>query len=120
MIMYILDTKCLLQDNKKGGINMIDININQDELRELAREALQQKLDEIKDDVFFMDSKQLQKFVCMSWNSIVTHLLSDEQFPAIRLGNRWLFPRKEVEAYMQKFYEAVRDDGGDIYKYVRK
>lgn len=98
---------------------MIDININQDELKELTREALREKLSEIESDIFFLNSKQLQKFVCMSWNSIVTHLLSDEAFPAIRLGNRWLFPRKEVELYMQKFYEAVRDSGGDIYKYVR-
>lgn len=99
---------------------MINIDIDGSRLEELAKEALKARMEEIEDDVFFMDSKQLQKFVGMSWNSIVTHLLSDDNFPAIRLGHRWLFPRKDVSAYMQKYYEAVRDNGGDIQKFVKK
>lgn len=99
---------------------MINIDFDQSQLEDMAKEALAERMKEIENDVFFMDSKQLQKFVCMSWNSIVTHLLSDSEFPAIRLGHRWLFPRQEVTEYMQKYYEAVRNSGGDIQKFVRK
>lgn len=99
---------------------MIQIDFDRSQLEELAKEALAERMKEIESEVFFMDSKQLQKFANMSWNSIVTHFLSDPKFPAIRLGHKWLFPRGEVEAYMQKYYEAVRSSGGDIQKYVRK
>lgn len=99
---------------------MIQIDFDQARLEELAKEALAERMKEIENDVFFMDSKQLQKFVGMSWNSITFHLLSDPTFPKLRLGSKWLFPRQEVESYMHKYYAAVRDGGGDIKKYVAR
>lgn len=105
---------------RRGLKIMINVDIDQSHLEEIIREELKAKIEEIEKNIFFMDSKQLQEVVNMSWNSIVTHFMSDPEFPKIRLGNKWLFNRKEVFAYLDKFYEAVRDSGGDIQKYVRK
>lgn len=99
---------------------MIEIQINHDELKEMYLQKVDEHIKKIEQEVFFFDSKQLQKFVNMSWNSTVEHLLSDPKFPKIRLGHKWLFPRREVEVYMQKYYEAVRDSGGDIQKYTKR
>lgn len=114
--------KILLNVYKKyeSGEEMIHVQIDQEELKALYLEKLDRHLKEIEANVFFMDSKSLCQFTGMSWTNVSTHLMSDSDFPAIRLGNKWLFPRKEVSEYMQKYYEAVRDSGGDIKTYQKK
>ncbi|AQU78307.1 hypothetical protein [Planococcus faecalis] len=99
---------------------MIQVNINEEELKEIYIKMVEERLTELEAETFFLNSKQLQKFIGMSWNSITTHLMSDPTFPAIRLGHKHLFPRYEVEQYMKKYYQEVRDSGGDIIKYKRK
>lgn len=99
---------------------MIQFQIDQEELKALYLAKLDERMKEIEQEVFFMDSKALCQFTGMSWTNVTNHLMSDQDFPAIRLGNKWLFPRKEVSEYMQKYYEAVRDHGGDIKNYKRK
>lgn len=99
---------------------MIQIELNEEELKEIYIKMVEQRLTELEAETFFLDSKQLQKFTGMGWNSIVTHLLSDPNFPSLKLGKKWIFPRHEVEKYLQRYYEAVRDSGGDIIKYKRK
>lgn len=99
---------------------MIQVQVDYEELKVMYLAKLDEHLQQIEAEVFFMDSKQLCKYLGMSWTNIVTHLLSDPEYPSCRLGNKWLFPRKEVSEYMQKYYEAVRNDTGDIKTFKRK
>ncbi|MGM0899410.1 MAG: helix-turn-helix domain-containing protein [Bacillota bacterium] len=99
---------------------MIHIELNEQELKGIYIKMVEQRLTELEAETFFLDSKQLQKFTGMGWNSIVAYLLSDPKFPSLRLGNKWLFPRQEVEKYLQRYYEAVRDSGGEITNYRKR
>lgn len=99
---------------------MIQVQIDQEELKTMYLAKLDERMKEIEQEVFFMDSKALCQFIGMSWTNAMTHLISDPDFPAIRLGNKWLFPKKEVTEYLQKYYEAVRHQGGDIKTYKKK
>jgi excisionase family DNA binding protein len=99
---------------------MINFEIDQELLKELYLQKVEEHLQEIEMEVFFMDSKQLATYLNMSWNTIVSHLLYDEKFPKVRLGSKWLFNRKEVQEFMEKYYLEVRNNGGDILKYKRK
>ncbi|MEK4014872.1 helix-turn-helix domain-containing protein [Peribacillus sp. NPDC096447] len=99
---------------------MISFEIDQELLKELYLQKVEEHLQEIEMEVFFMDSKQLATYLNMSWNTIVSHLLYDEKFPKVRLGSKWLFNRKEVQEFMEKYYLEVRNNGGDILKYKRK
>lgn len=99
---------------------MISFEIDQELLKELYLQKVEEHLQEIEMEVFFMDSKQLATYLNMSWNTIVSHLLYDEKFPKVRLGSKWLFNRKEVQEFMKKYYVEVRNNGGDILKYKRK
>ncbi len=104
----------------EGGVVMITLEINQEQLKELYLRKVEERLEELEAEVFFMNSKQLTSYLNMSWNSICTHLLYEENFPKIRLGSKWLFKRKDVQEYMEKYYDNVRNNGGDILKYKRK
>ncbi|CDQ41531.1 helix-turn-helix domain-containing protein [Virgibacillus salexigens] len=99
---------------------MIHLEIDEEHLKDLYLEKVKEKLEELESEVFFMNSKQLSAYLNMSWNTIVENLLYEDNFPSIRLGSKWLFNRKEVEAYMEKYYNAVRNNGGDILRYKRK
>ncbi|WP_203332624.1 helix-turn-helix domain-containing protein [Planococcus beigongshangi] len=99
---------------------MIQVQIDESQLKALYLEQLDKRMKEIEGEVFFMSSKELCRFVGMSWPLVSAHLISDYDFPKIRMGNKWLFPKREVAEYMQKYYEAVRDNGGDIKTYKKK
>lgn len=99
---------------------MIQVQINEEELKAMYLKKLDERLQKIEDTVFFMNSKQLTAYLNMSWASVEKHMLHDEDFGAIRLGSKWLFHKKTVDEYMDKFYRAVIDQGRDIQKYVRK
>ncbi|WP_057915811.1 MULTISPECIES: helix-turn-helix domain-containing protein [Peribacillus] len=99
---------------------MISFEIDQELLKALYIQKVEEHLREIEQEVFFMDSKQLATYLNMSWNTIVSNLLYDEDFPKVRLGSKWLFNRKEVQEFMKAYYVEVRNNGGDILKYKRK
>ena len=98
---------------------MIELHIDTDELKALYMAKLDERMKEIEQTVFFMNSKQLQKYLNMSWSSIVENILHDPELGAVRLGNKWLFNKRQVDIFMQRYYEEVRDNGGDILKYRR-
>ena len=66
---------------------MINIEVDQEKLKELYLQKIDEHLQELESDVFFMNSKQLA-------------------INKIRLGKR-LFHKKEVGKYMEKYYKEV-------------
>ncbi|MCM3637740.1 hypothetical protein M3152_08400 [Sporosarcina luteola] len=100
---------------------MFEIAINQDHLEKLAREVIEERVKEIDQKIFFMDTKQVLQYVNMSWNSFNTNIMADPNFKAaIRLGSKWLFNKKELDNYLDRFFHEVRDSGGDIQQYKRR
>jgi phage pi2 protein 07 len=105
-----------IKEDKK----MINVEVDREQLKELYLQKVEERLKEIELEVFFMDSKQLSAYLNMSWNTIASNLLYEEDFPKVRLGTKWLFNRKEVQEFMQKYYIEIRNNGGDILRYKRK
>ena len=105
---------------KWGELLLITLKIDEEELKELYLQRVEEHLKELETDVFFMNSKQLSAYLNMSWKTIVTHFLYEEDFPKVRLGAKWLFNKKEVQEYMDKYYVEVRSNGGDFLRYKRR
>ncbi|WP_210471674.1 helix-turn-helix domain-containing protein [Sporosarcina sp. 6E9] len=99
---------------------MIVLEIDQKQLKDLYLQKVEEKLKELESEVFFMNSKQLCGYLNMSWNTIVDSFLYDDEFPSLRVGTKWLFNKKEVQKYMEKYYEELKYNGKDILKYQRK
>lgn len=98
------------------------MTINQQVIEEMARDAIEQRVKEIENTLYFMNTKQFLSYVNMSWNTANDVLLSDPEFDrvVIRLGNKFLYNKRELDAYLDKFFIAVLDNGGDISKYKRR
>ena len=99
---------------------MINVEIDQEMLKELYLQKVDERLKELDAEVFFMNSKQLATYLNLSWNTIADIFLYDDEFPSLRAGSKWLFNKKEVQAFMNKYYDEVRDNGRDILKFNRK
>ena len=81
-------------------MKMVEIKLDDDELKELYLAEVQKRLDEIQLQSFLMDTKQLCKMLSLSWPTVEKLFIRDPNFPKMRIGSKWLFNRKEVEAYI--------------------
>ena len=104
---------------------MIDLHVGLDE--SLVENIVKEKTDDylksveksVEKESMFMTFNELVKYLNMSNVSIREFLLWRNDFPKIRLGSKWLFPRNEVTNFMAKYLEEVRAVGGDIHAMKR-
>jgi hypothetical protein len=98
---------------------MINIEVDQEKFEEIFKQKVDEYLKTVETESFFMTFQELSNYLNMSNVSIREFLLWREDFPKIRLGSKWLFPRKEVTVFMEKYIEEVREAGGDIHAMKR-
>jgi excisionase family DNA binding protein len=80
---------------------MFELKFDEEQLKALYLEEVQKRLEKIELQTLLMDSKQLCKMLSLSWPTVEKLFLRDKNFPSIRIGSKWLFPRKEVEKYIE-------------------
>ncbi|QFY87978.1 DNA-binding protein [Bacillus subtilis] len=93
---------------------MVQLDINEESLKELYLMEVQKCLKQLEMDTMLMDSKQLCKELNFSWPTIEKLFLSDPNFPKIRGGKKWIFNRKEVQEYINDWSMGIRARGGYI------
>lgn len=93
---------------------LVKLALNEESLKELYLVEVKKHLAELEMDTFLMDSKQLCKVLNLSWPTIEKLFLNDPQFPKIRIGKKWIFNRKEVEKYIERWSEEIREQGGEV------
>ena len=98
---------------------MYSLNVDKEFFKELYNPEFEEYLATIERESMFMTFNDLVKYLNMSNVSIREFLLWRDDFPKIRLGSKWLFPRNEVADFMQKYLEEVRAVGGDIHAMKR-
>lgn len=82
---------------------MIEIKINEEELKSLYLAELNKRLDKIEQEAYLMNSKQLCKMLSLSWPTIEKIFISDPDFPSMRVGSKWVFHRKRIESYIDNW-----------------
>ncbi len=74
--------------------------LDDNELKELYLAEVKKKLEGIEFQSILMDSRQLCKMLSLSWPTVEKTFLIDPGFPKLRVGKKWVFNRKEVQAYI--------------------
>lgn len=90
---------------------MIEFKFDEEEMKALYMEEVQKRLDKIESQTLLLNSKQLCKMLSLSWVTVQKIFLSDPTFPSIRVGSKWLFPRKEVERYIEIWSDRIKKKG---------
>lgn len=89
--------------------NLLTVQIDEQEVRQLLLEKIEQKVKEIDAEMVFWDSKELMRRTCLSWNTIQEKFFHDPRFPKFKVGGKWLFPAEETKRFLlQWLHEQPR------------
>lgn len=93
---------------------MLNISLDENELKKLALEEVRKRVEEIEEDMFLIDSKELCRMLSLSRPTVEKLFIYDPNFPSMRVGKKWLFNRQEVKEYINRWSKDVRKKGGNI------
>ncbi|WP_085523884.1 group-specific protein [Tuberibacillus sp. Marseille-P3662] len=79
---------------------MLDIQIDEQEARDLYLEKVEEKVKQIEADLVFWDTAELKRRTCMSWGTIQDQFFFDERFPKFKVGQKWYFPAQEAKDFL--------------------
>jgi phage pi2 protein 07 len=84
---------------------MIDIQVDEQELRQLYLEKLEEKMKEVDKDLVFWDSNELKRRTCLSWNTILKEFFYDPRFPKYKVGGKWMYPAEKTKNFLLQWLE---------------
>lgn len=79
---------------------MLTVKIDEQEVRDLYLEKLEEKIKEIDSELVFWDTNELKRRTCLSWNTILDKFFYDPRFPKFKVGNKWMFPAEETKRFL--------------------
>ena len=94
--------------------SIVKVDVNEESLKELYLVEVQKLLEKVEMDTMLMDSKELCTTLNLSWPTIEKLFLHDPNFPSIRIGKKWVFNRKEVQEYINRWSGDIREQGGRV------
>ncbi|OMP68697.1 hypothetical protein [Domibacillus epiphyticus] len=89
---------------------MIEISIDEKRVEELYKKAVEEKLEKIEHDRLLMSSKDLQKYLGLSYPTLSELFFHDPDFPIIRVGTRMLFYKPEIDVFIDGWVDEVRNN----------
>lgn len=89
----------LITNNHTTNINPIEIKVNEEYVNDLIDKKLDDYISSYPTLVLW-DSNDLKTYTRMSWNTIQDSFFHDPSFPKFKVGNKWFFPAKEAENFI--------------------
>ncbi|MFP5114825.1 helix-turn-helix domain-containing protein [Bacillaceae bacterium C204] len=93
---------------------MLNVTLDENELKKLYLEEVRKRIDKIEEETLLIDVKELCRMLSISRPTCEKLFIFNPKFPAMRVGKKWLFHRREVEEYIQKWAIDVRKKGGQV------
>jgi hypothetical protein len=84
---------------------MLTVQIDETEVKQLARERIAELVKEVDAEYVFWDAKELMRRTCMSWNFIQQQFFFDSRFPKRKVGNKWYFPARETREFLIRWLD---------------
>ena len=82
---------------------MFNINIDEDEARELLEQAINQRVDELAREKFFMTYKELAEYLNLS-KPTIEELLINNGMKYYMVGSTYRFKKSDVDEFMAVSY----------------
>ena len=80
---------------------MFDINIDEQEARELLVQAINQRVDELAREKFFMTYKELSEYLNLS-KPTIEELLINDGMKYYMVGSTYRFKKSDVDEFMEE------------------
>lgn len=85
---------------------MINIEVDEQKVRELYLEKLREKMKEIDNELVFWDANELKRRTCMCWNTIQKEFFYNPNFKKKKVGNKWYFPANETKQFLLEWLDT--------------
>lgn len=82
---------------------MIQVEIDDQQLFDIARDEIRAKLQTIESEFIFWDLKTLCEKTCMSRSFVLETFFFLPDFPRHKVGTKWLIPAKEASEFLLKW-----------------
>ncbi|MDQ0257924.1 phage pi2 protein 07 [Evansella vedderi] len=79
---------------------MIKVDIDQEEVRKMILEKVEEVAKDVDKELIFWDSKELTRRTCMSWNTVVKTFFHDPRCPRYKVGGKWYFSAEEMKKFL--------------------
>jgi hypothetical protein len=88
-----------------GGEKMLNIQIDEDQVKEIYLQKLQERMREIEKSFLFWDTAELKRQTHLSWNTIQKEFFFDPRFPKHKVGGKWMFPAEKTKTFLLEWIE---------------
>lgn len=92
---------------------MFNINIDEDEARELLEQAINERVDELARDKYFMTFKELSEYLNLS-KPTIDELLIKNGMRYFRVGSTYRFKKSDVDAFMEQLTSQMDIQNNDL------
>lgn len=98
------------------------MEINEEALSELVFRLAEEHIESLRleENIYFMNSRQLEEYLNLSWPTIAKTFLGDPEFPLLKKGKHYMFHKKDLDKYLDCYHEELKHNGKDILSYRRK
>lgn len=87
---------------------MLNVQIDEQEVKKMAIEKIEEMLKEVEKDLVFWSRQELIRRTCLSWNTIQEHFFFDPRFPKYKVGTKWVFPADETKKFLLTWLSEQR------------
>ncbi|PAE25591.1 helix-turn-helix domain-containing protein [Bacillus sp. 7894-2] len=93
---------------------MLNITLDEKEIKKLYLDEVRKRVEEIEEQALLIDTKELCRMLSLSRPTVEKLFIYNQNFPSMRVGKKWLFNRKEVEKYINRWSIDVKKKGGNV------
>lgn len=92
---------------------MFNININEDEAREMMQHAIDERIEELAKEKYFMTYKELSEYLNLS-KPTIDDLLIKNGMKYYRVGATYRFKRSDVDEFMNQITSQMDITNNDL------
>jgi phage pi2 protein 07 len=79
---------------------LLKIQIDEEEIRKIYLEKVQEKIKELESEMVWWSTKELMRQTDMCWNTIQKKFFFDPRFVKHKVGAEWRFPAEESKKFL--------------------
>lgn len=92
---------------------ILNIQVDDEQIKELMNKAIQERLDEFAKEAYFMTYEELCNYVRVS-RPIIEERFIKNGLRFYKNGNKYLFKRREVDAFLDEITEQMELGNNDF------
>lgn len=92
---------------------MLNIEVNESTVKEMLQKAINNRVEELAKQKYFMTYAELEKYVNLSRPTIEDRLIKNGM-RYYKQGSKYLFKREDVDAFLDQMTESMTATNNDI------